>query len=71
MAYTALSASVKCPYYVKDNPKACTITCEGYAGCKNVQSNFRNKKQLTAKVNAHCQTNYTECDLYQIAAKKY
>ena len=71
MPYTALAVSVKCPFFIKNNPQANTITCEGYDGCRNVQSNFKNKRQLMIKATRHCQGSYEDCPIFQMANQKY
>lgn len=68
---SALSKSIRCPFYKRDNEQNCTLTCEGHAGCVNVQSSFRNKKQLRLFASVYCQSDYEACDIYKMAMKKY
>lgn len=68
---SALSKSIICPFYKRDNEKSLTITCEGHAGCVNCISSFRSKKQLRAYAANYCQSDYEICDIYKMANSKY
>ena len=70
MPYTALSLKVRCPGYKRDNPQNCTITCMGHEGCRSLQSNFRNKKQLKAFTDRYCLGAYTECPVFRITIEE-
>ena len=65
------SADVKCPYYMRDDPRACTITCEGVLPGSTVKSHFPGKKAILTQIERRCAGNYKGCPWYQVVSIKY
>lgn len=65
------SADVKCPFYMHDNIKESTITCEGFAPGSSVRSHFQGKSALTKQIRKYCASGYESCPWYKVASMKW
>lgn len=65
------SADVKCPFYMHDNVKESTITCEGFAPGSSVKSHFSCKSALTKQIRKYCAGGYESCPWYRLVTMKY
>ena len=65
------SVDVKCPFYMCDDPRACTITCEGVLPGSTVKSHFPDKKAIHSQIGKHCAGDYRGCPWYQVVSIQY
>lgn len=62
---------IKCPFYIDDNRKNRTITCEGYLDNMNITSRFTTLNERDKLMGVYCVCKYEQCPLYQLTNKKY
>ncbi len=55
------SAIVLCPFYVRDDPKTGSITCEGVPPGSSVRNHFTSGRALNAQIGKYCAGAYRKC----------
>lgn len=58
------SMSIQCPFYLRDDPKACKLTCEGMLPGSSVTNHFLNGNDLRRQIKKYCEDNYVKCPWY-------
>ena len=68
---TYTSADVKCPFYRRDDPKTCSLTCESVLPGGSVKTHFGTKANLMDHIGKYCAESYRTCPWYQIVGHKW
>ena len=68
---TYSSADVLCPFYLRDDPKTCCITCEGMVPGSSVRSHFLNGEALRGQIRKYCAAEYEKCPWARALYGKY
>lgn len=65
-------AYVKCPYYLRDDPKEKTVDCTGICdGAKKISTTFRRQEDFDIQMDVFCKERYRNCEIYQMLDKIY
>ena len=65
------SADVLCPFYLHDNLRECTITCESFAPGSTIKNHFGGKAALRKQIEKYCAGDYGSCPWYKLVSQKY
>lgn len=65
------STVVLCPYYMHDDPKTCSITCEGMLPGSSVNSHFLDGPSIRRQINKYCAGDYKRCPWARMMEFKY
>lgn len=65
------SADVRCPYYMHDNIKESTITCESVPMGSSVKHHFSGKAALTRQIKDRCAGDFESCQWYRLISMKW
>lgn len=65
------SASVVCPYYLSDDPKTCSLTCEGIPPGSSIKSHFLDGRRLREQIKKYCAGDYKSCPWCRVLEMKY
>lgn len=55
------STVIKCPFYLSDDPKSCSITCEGMLPGSSIKSHFMNGAAFRRQIGKYCAADYKSC----------
>jgi hypothetical protein len=58
-------ADVKCPFYLADDRKKRSISCEGYCAGADVVSRFRTLAQRERHMGRYCVGGFARCPVYR------
>lgn len=62
---------IKCPFYLNDNRKNASITCEGHCDNMDCVSKFTTLKERDKYIGVYCISKYERCPIHNLAMKKY
>ena len=68
---TYSSTVIQCPFYLSDDPKGCSITCEGMLPGSSVKSHFMNGKDMRDHIMRRCAGDYKACAWFRVLWGKY
>ena len=55
------SSNILCPFYLSDNPRQCTMTCEGVLPGSSIKHHFANGAALRRQMDKYCADSYKSC----------
>ena len=58
-------ADVRCPFYLSDDRKGRSITCEGYGAGTDTISRFRSLQQKDRHMGVYCVGRFQSCPVYR------
>ncbi len=65
------SADIRCPFYLRDEPKICTITCEGMPPGSSLKSHFLDGQSMRTQIRKYCAADYGKCPWARVLEGKY
>ena len=68
---TYSSSVIECPYYLSDDPKTCSLTCEGVPPGSSVKSHFLSGESMRRQMKKYCAGNYHLCPWARCLEWKY
>lgn len=63
------STVIQCPFYLSDDPKSCSITCEGMLPGSSIKSHFMNGAAFRRQIGKYCAGDYKSCPWATVLSK--
>lgn len=65
------AALARCPFYIRDDPHAMQITCEGAMPESRNKSQFLSKEAWHDHIESYCRAGYSECPVYEMLLRAW